>query len=177
MKKKWLLPLLRRRIVVGLLVLAQAALFVYFLVSTSRVSSVLSGAFSAVSVLVALFVLAGKGESSYKLTWIFVILIFPVVGGILYLSLDQHFLRHALMRRTRAAEERTKPYLFADGATPLEDSLPRAIKYLANSAGFPAYSDTESTFLPSQTAAAVSSQELSMLKIFTLVHLFYFKFV
>ncbi len=151
MKKKWLLPLLRRRIVVALLVLAQAAFFVHFLVSTGRVSSVLSGAFSAISVLVALFVLAGKGESSYKLTWIFVILIFPVVGGLLYLFFDQHILRHSLMRRARRADERTAPHLYLAGGAcpdPTED-LPKAVHYLSRFAGFPAYKDAESTLLPS----------------------------
>ena len=74
MKKKWLLPLLRRRFLVALLVMAQAALFIYFLLSTSKLSSVVAHAFSAISVIVSLFVLAGRGESSYKLTWIFVIL-------------------------------------------------------------------------------------------------------
>ena len=150
MKKKWLLPLLRRRIVVGLLVFAQALFFVYFLISTGRVSSVLSGAFSAISVLVSLFVLAGKGESSYKLTWVFVILIFPVVGGLLYLSFDQHALRYSLMRRAKRANERTKPHLdAAGGATPNSDALPKTVHYLSRFAGFPAYENAESTFLSS----------------------------
>ena len=150
MKKKWLLPLLRRRIVVGLLVLAQAVFFVYFLVSTGRVSSVLSGAFSAISVLVSLFVLAGKGESSYKLTWVFVILIFPVVGGLLYLSFDQHALRYSLMRRAKLANQRTMSHRYAAGGiAPKTDALPRAVHYLSHFAGFPAYENAESTFLPS----------------------------
>ncbi len=151
MKKKWLLPLLRRRIVVALLVLAQAALFVYFLVSTGRLSSVLSGAFSAISVIVSLFVLAGKGESSYKLTWVFVILIFPVVGGLLYLSFDQHALRYSLMRRAKGANERVASHLQAAGGVcpDAEGKLPKAVHYLSSFAGYPAYTRAESTFLSS----------------------------
>ncbi len=150
MKKKWLLPLLRRRLLVALLVAAQAVIFVYFLLSTSRISSVVANAFTAVSVLVSLFVLSGRGESSYKLTWIFVILCFPVVGGLLYLSFDQHVLRHSLMRRARKAEEKTRPLMCMAGGIRLNDpTVPKTVRYLSDFAGFPAYLDSESVFLAS----------------------------
>lgn len=150
MKKKWLLPLLRRRFLVALLVLAQAVLFIYFLLSTSRISSFVANSFSAISVIVALFVLSGKGESSYKLTWIFVILCFPVVGGLLYLSFDQHILRYSLIRRARKAEEKTRPLMGNAGGVSIHDSaFPRTVRYLSGYAGFPAYLDSESVFFAS----------------------------
>lgn len=150
MKKKWLLPLLRRRFLVALLVMAQAALFIYFLLSTSKLSSVVANAFSAISVIVSLFVLAGRGESSYKLTWIFVILCFPVVGGLLYLCFDQHILRYSLIRRAKRAEQKTRPWTCAAGGVRLDSpSYSRTARYLSGFAGFPAYFDSESTFLAS----------------------------
>ncbi len=150
MKKKWLLPLLRRRFVVALLVAAQAVLFIYFLLSTSRISSVVANSFTAISILVALFVLSGRGESSYKLTWIFVILCFPVVGGLLYLSFDQHILRYSLIRRAKKAEEKMRPFMGAAGGGKLADpAFPKTVRYLSGFAGFPVYHDSESTFLSS----------------------------
>lgn len=150
MKKRWLLPLLRRRFLVALLVAAQAILFLYFLSSTSRISSLLANSFSAISILVALFVLAGKGESSYKLTWIFVILCFPVVGGLLYLFFDQHILRHSLIRRARHAEMKTRAFMDAAGGVSVDTpSFPRTVRYLSGFAGFPAYFDSKSVFLAS----------------------------
>jgi cardiolipin synthase len=149
-KKRWLLPLLRRRFLVALLVAAQAILFLYFLSSTSRISSLLANSFSAISILVALFVLAGKGESSYKLTWIFVILCFPVVGGLLYLFFDQHILRHSLIRRARRAEMKTRAFMDAAGGVSVDTpSFPRTVRYLSGFAGFPAYFDSKSVFLAS----------------------------
>ncbi|MBE6655656.1 MAG: cardiolipin synthase [Ruminococcaceae bacterium] len=150
MKKKWLLPLLRRRFLVGVLVVAQAALFVYFLLSTSRISSLVANSFTAISVLVALFVLSGRGESSYKLTWIFVILCFPVVGGLLYLSFDQHVLRHALIKKAKSAEKKTRPLMaMANGVTINDAAFPKTVRYLSYFAGFPAYLNSESVFLAS----------------------------
>lgn len=150
MKKKWLLPLLRRRLLVALLVAAQAALFVYFLLSTSYVSSVIANVFNAISVFVALFVLAGRGESSYKLTWIFVILTFPVVGGLLYLSFDQHILRYSLIHRAHKTGKRIAPLMRAAGdVAPVTGKHPRSVRYLSDFVGFPAYTDAETTFLPS----------------------------
>ena len=74
MKNKWIKPLLRRRIVVALLILLQVAFFVYFLVSSSYLSSALSAIFVGISFFVALFVASGEGENAYKLTWCIVIL-------------------------------------------------------------------------------------------------------
>ena len=151
MKKKWLLPLLRRRFLVALLVMAQAALFIYFLLSTSKLSSVVAHAFSAISVIVSLFVLAGRGESSYKLTWIFVILCFPVVGGILYLCFDQHILRYSLIHRAKRAEKKTRPWMRAAGGVTVDTATtyPRTVRYLSGFAEFPAYFESESTFFAS----------------------------
>ncbi len=153
MNKKWLLPLLRRRFLVAVFILIQLALFLYFLLSTSYVSSVVANIFTAISVIVALFVLSGRGESSYKLTWIFVILSAPVVGGLLYLAFDQHFLRHSLIRRAAKAEKKTRPLMRAAGDTAegLSD-YPSTVRYLSGFAGYPAYLSSESTFFPSGEA-------------------------
>ena len=152
-KKKWLMPLLRRRFFVAFLILIQVLAFCYFLWSGSVFSSVLSGAFRVISLIVALLVLSGKGESSYKLAWIFVILIFPVVGGVLYLAFDEHFLRLSLIRRVAKAEQWMRPLLGAAGGLSLSDpQMHGCVRYLSCAAGFPAYTDTETRFLPSGTA-------------------------
>lgn len=149
-KKKWLMPLLRRRFLVALLILIQVLLFVYFLWSSSTLSSVLARCLSIISVVVALLVLSGKGESSYKLAWIFLILIFPVVGGVLYVAFDEHFLRFSMVRRVSRAEAHTRPLMTEAGGLTLTDSGTHGcIRYLSGGVGFPAYTDTETCFLPS----------------------------
>ena len=142
--------MLRRRFLVALLVAAQASFFVYFLFNTSYFSSVIIYIFNAISVLVALFVLAGHGESSYKLTWVFVILTFPVVGGILYLYFDQHFLRFSLIRRARRVETRIAPVMRSTGSTAcIAAEHPKSLRYLSDFVGYPAYADADTTFFAS----------------------------
>ncbi len=151
MKKKWLLPLLQRRVFVALLVIAQVALCIYFVINGSQVSSVFAHLLPLLSVFVSLFILSGKGENAYKLTWIFVIMVFPLVGGVLYLLLDGHFLRFYLIRRTKRATAKALSHMhLAGGYEHLEgEKLPPSVRYLTGYAGFPAYEEEETTFLSS----------------------------
>ena len=159
-KKKWLMPLLRRRFFVALLILIQVLAFCYFLWSSSVFSSVLAGSFRVISLIVALLVLSGKGESSYKLAWIFVILVFPVVGGVLYVAFDEHFLRLSLIRRVAKAEKRMRPLMGAAGGVSLTDAeMHGCVRYLSGAAGFPAYTDAQTQFLPSGKAFLAALKE------------------
>lgn len=161
MKKKWLIPLLQRRLLVALLILAQVLLYVYFLVSSSYISSVIRDIFTFISLVVALFVLSGRGESSYKLTWVFVILAFPVVGGVMYLAFDEHFLRFVFVRRVKRACDKTFPLMpLAKGSDERENTdAPVSVRYLSGHASFPAYYDTDATFLGSGAEMLASMKE------------------
>ena len=150
MKNKWIKPLLRRRIVVALLILLQVAFFVYFLVSSSYLSSALSAIFVGISFFVALFVASGEGENAYKLTWCIVILSFPLVGGVLYLAFSEHFLRYSLNKKAKIAEKKTRALTYAMGGTAkAQAEHPRTVRYLSDFLGYPAYTDTKTTFLGS----------------------------
>ena len=146
MKKQWLMPLVRRRLLVALLIAVQISGFVFLFFNTEYYSAVAANILKVLSILVALFVLAGRGESSYKLTWIFAILTFPVMGGILYLYFDQHFLRFSLVRRARAVEAAIAPVMRSAGSTAaLSMEHPKSARYLSDFVGYPAYSKAETT--------------------------------
>ena len=73
--KKWFRDLFRRRMFVAFLILLQFLLIFYFIISGSN-SIVINILLKLISILVALHIVAKKDKSAYKLTWIFLILLF-----------------------------------------------------------------------------------------------------
>lgn len=152
MKQKWLLPLIRRRFIVIFLLLVQLSVIIYTAVSGSLASQLVSEALRVLSVLVCLYIVSRGGTGGYKLIWIFVILLFPVFGGLLYLLFAFQGDTRKFARQAAKTEAKAKGLLAFPGTSQdaLLDAMPdRAaqVGYLQNYAGFPVYSDTETFYL------------------------------
>ena len=149
MRKKHFFPAVaRKRFLAIVLLLLQIGFFAYILLSGSFLSTTAWLVLSIISVIVALFVVTKKGESAYKLTWIFFILSFPIFGAFMYLILASSVTRKALAKRAQEAAERTSELITAF-CVDEPSCARREVLYLSKSVGFPAYSDTDAAFLPS----------------------------
>ena len=80
-KQKWFHKLLRRRLFFCLLILLQLLAFLYFIISRSLASNILSGILRLTSLVVVLHIISRRDKEAYKLTWVFFIMIFPVFGA------------------------------------------------------------------------------------------------
>jgi cardiolipin synthase len=152
MKQKWLLPLLRRRFFVILLLLVQLSVIIYTAVSGSIASQLVSQVLTVLSILVCLYIVARGGTGAYKLIWIFMILLFPVFGGLLYLLFSFQGATKKFSRQAAKTEAKAKGLLAFPGTSEkaLLETLPDCaaqVHYLQNHAGFPVYTDTETTYL------------------------------
>lgn len=155
MGKKWIGTLLRRRFFIVLLLLAQIFLLGYSLVSGSMTSTVISSALWLVSVLVCLYIIvARKGKDAYKLIWVFLILLFPVFGGLFYLLFNFQTVSRRFPKKINALAEKAAPLFSLPGSA--GDAFSAAMpeyatqaQYLENFAGFPVYGDTDVTYFPS----------------------------
>ena len=152
MKKKRWRSLLRRRLLIILLILVQLAFIIYTLASGSIASSIISKALTALSVLVCLYIVSSDSKGAYKLTWVFMILLFPVFGGLFYLFFSfQSTTKRAAEKSARAEQKAKELYrLPSDAYTAACDAFPTAapqIKYLQNCGGFPIYSGTDTKYL------------------------------
>lgn len=152
MKKKWLRQLFRRRVFVILLLLLQLCMVIYTLLSGSLASHLISEGLTVLSVLVCLYIISRRGTGAYKLTWIFMILMYPVFGGLLYLLFSFQSATKALSRRAEKTDEKARTLLRLSETD--EDALLTAmpeytagVGYLRNHAGFPAYAQTETKYL------------------------------
>lgn len=154
MKSKYFLNLLRKRIIILFLLIAQFALIIYTLVSRSAASEIINSVLSILSLGVCIYIISQKGKTAFKLLWIFNIMLFPLFGGIFYLifrlqTVPKKYVRHNLEVYEKVLNELKK--LERKGETAkiaLPDATPR-ISYLENCLHLPIFADEISQYFPS----------------------------
>lgn len=152
MKQKWLKKLFRRRIFVILLIALQLAVIVYLVVSGTRTSVYISMGLNVLSLLAALHAINRKDKAAYKLIWVFLILLFPVFGGLFYLLFRVQSSPRKFQKKLSEIERRSKPLFLLPGGEYEEackaapDCVPQ-IDYLHKFAGFPVYQNTQTKYL------------------------------
>lgn len=150
--KAWKKALIRERLLVILLILVQLGVLFFFIASTSRASSNLRTLHAFISVVTALFVIAKEGEPTAKLSWVFIILLFPIFGGFLYLFYIFPYGQKGLRQMVERAEQTFQPLFYAEiSALPAleqrgHDALP-LMRYLEEFCKFPVYANTECEYL------------------------------
>lgn len=104
-----------------------------------------------------LYIISKREKDAYKLTWVFLILLFPVFGGAFYLLLKFWSTPGRMKKRDEIIFRQSRPlYLLpGDQLDSLCARLPHKaaqMRYLQRCAGFPAYTKTETQYLPSGEA-------------------------
>ena len=152
MGRKWFRKLLRKRFFIVLLLIVQISIIVYTLASTSVASPVISGILSLISILDCLYIISRKDKGAYKLTWVFMIMLFPVFGGLFYLIFNFQTTTKKAARKIQKCEIKARPLLtLPETAYPeVDECLPNNIpqvRYLQNFAGFPVYDGSRTEYL------------------------------
>ena len=155
--KKWFRSLLWRRALICLVLLLQIGLLVYLTLRGDQSSRTVSAVLRLVSFLVCLSIMSKREKDAFKLSWVFLILMFPVFGGLFYLLLTVWNRPKRDRQRAETISRETKPlYLLpGDRLEELCHSVPaRAaqLRYLQRYAGFPVYTGTDAEYLPSGEA-------------------------
>lgn len=143
-----------RRLLIALMLLGQIVLLIWLSVSSSRASQHINGMLQLVSLLVCLSIIYKQQKDAYKLIWIFVILIFPVFGGLFYLLLKFPGGR-AFRRQEPEVPLRPLYLLSGDALTEASQALPEQAPqqlYLQRYAGYPVYDHTQTRYFPSGEA-------------------------
>lgn len=156
-KKKWFRALLRHRLFIALLLVLQIVLIILFLLNQSTTSKLMNRVFQISSIIIALYIIANQDRPAYKLTWVFMILVFPVFGGLFYLLFRSQTHSKALRRQMQKITDSARPaFLLApektNAATEEIPERARDIRYLADIGGFPIYNQTKTDYLPSGEA-------------------------
>ena len=94
---------------------AQVVWLVYLLKRISEFFPWMSWVITGVSIILALGLYGRKINAEIKMPWIMLILVFPVVGIILYLLIGLNGTTRKMRRRFRAIDEKLYPLMPQDG--------------------------------------------------------------
>ncbi|NCA96960.1 MAG: cardiolipin synthase [Bacteroidia bacterium] len=152
--KNFLKMHLWRLLIVLLLFLAQIAIIILGIVYISDYYPIVYVFFLAISVVVVLIIIGNRSNPSYKISWLVLILVFPVFGGFLYLIFGNKKMsrrqRKMVMKMDHLIEQATKKT--EDVLNHLETidlDAHKQSSYIKNATGFGPYRGSESVYFPS----------------------------
>ena len=153
-KKRTILPnVFRGRVIVAFLIIIQIAVLVISAIIGAKYSRYIALSLNLISFLISLAVIMSRTNDAYKLIWIYLILAFPVFGGLLYLvfsiqgsmKLMEPYMDQ-IERKTRILTEDNKELIaIASKDFPTQETQ---IRYLSENAGFPICNSTNTKFYP-----------------------------
>ena len=106
--------LFSRMVIVGLMIVVQLVVFLFFLIKFSHYSALVSLLGTIISALVVLWIINKSDNPAYKLAWIIPILIFNIAGGVLYLILGNKKPSKNMRFRLEKVQQKTSKYLKQD---------------------------------------------------------------
>jgi len=156
-KNKWLKKIFRRKVLVIFTLLLQIAITIFVIIGTGRYLRYSYWVLNVVSIFVCIYVINKHEKAGYKLTWIFIILLFPIFGGILYILFNfwsnPKKMRQSINRNISDSSEAF--YLPGNRIEELVENHPEFkthAHYLQEYAGFPVYGSTRQEYLSSGEA-------------------------
>ena len=152
-KRKFLPNVFRGRVIVAVLILIQIAVLVVSAIIGAKYSNYIAISLNLISFLISLRVIMSRTNDAYKLIWIYLILAFPVFGGLLYLVFSIQGSMKLMEPYMTQIEEKTT--IISDGSNELVTSAvsnfptqKTLIGYLSDSAGFPICGSTDTKYYP-----------------------------
>lgn len=176
--KNFLKMNLWRLLIVFLLFAAQIAIIVLGIVYIADYYPVIYLFFLAISVVVVLFIIGNRSNPSYKISWLVLILILPVFGGLLYLIFGNKKMnrrqRKMVMKMDVLIEEATKKT--EDVLNHLETvdlDAHKQSSYIKNATGFGPYRGSRLRYFPSgESFIDVLLEEIRKAKKFIFIEYF-----
>ncbi|MDD3277962.1 MAG: cardiolipin synthase [Lachnospiraceae bacterium] len=152
MNKRWFRTLFRQRVIIALLIVIQTIFLVYVITNGSLVSQLISHILTVISFFVVLAVIEKKDKGSYKIMWVFLILSFPILGGLLYLLANFQSSTRKMQSGLLRIETKTKPLFLLPGSSYDAAKMQTGaffpqIRYLQDFNSFPVYENTATTYL------------------------------
>ena len=151
MNQRWFRALFRRRALVIALLLIQIAFVGMLIFTGSQAFQWINGVLRIVSFLAALYIVSKKDKGAYKTAWIFLILTFPLFGGLMYLLVHSQATTRWVAKEIRRSEEKAAPLYrlpgdgYAQAEAAIGDRFPQ-VRYLQNYMDFPIYTHTATTY-------------------------------
>lgn len=140
-----------RLFITGMMIVAQIAWIVWFLVDVSARYHAVSALINLTAIVLAFYVITRWNNPSFHLSWVFFIMMVPIVGVPVYLIFGRPGLTRATRRRMDAVNKKIEPYLQEQPEVTerLRTQHPQAASqsdYIWRASGQPIYGHTDSTY-------------------------------
>ena len=157
MKKRFVRLVLRSRLFVIITLLAQIAFFIFLVGGTSMYVRYVDWLLRVLSIIVSVHMLNKHEKAAYKFIWLFLMMLFPLFGGVMYLFFNYMSNPRKLRKAIRHITESSREYFSFPGnrlpeLVDAEPGFEAQASYLQNYAGFPLYSHTQQEYFPSGEA-------------------------
>ncbi|MDR2719147.1 MAG: cardiolipin synthase [Treponema sp.] len=157
MKKKLSRIVFRRRLFVISTLLVQIAFLVFLITGAGIYFQYTNWIFRILSIIVCVHVLNKHAKAAYKITWIFLNMLFPIFGGILYIFFNSQANPRKFRRliRKNIQDSHNAFYMCGNRLPDLLNTYPEfrpQAHYLQDYAGFPVYANTQSRYFDSGEA-------------------------
>ena len=142
-----------RAVITIFLIGVQFILFVLFWVFLSRYSNLVTVLLNLVSLIIVFYIIMNKDNQSYKIPWIVLVMLIPLLGGLLYLLFGTKRPKGKMIKRLENEHERIKEYYKPNLKIQEEiakQDLARAglFSYLQKICKYPAWGNTQTIYYP-----------------------------
>ena len=151
--RRVLKKLFGRTFITALLILLQVGWLALLIVKLADYSVYISVAFTALSVLMMLYLVRKDENPAYKIGWLVLIGILPLFGGLMYLFVGNKRPARRIRAKLEGVHARTAPLMEGkeENLTALHAAFPRAAgtaEYLNRQGAFPLWSATGTRYYP-----------------------------
>lgn len=156
----------RRVLIVGLAILLQLAFFLSTMLLLSDYRRWVQTVMAVLSAVAVLYILYDSSNSSYKISWIILILAFPVAGICIYMAFGGRRLSKSVQAKMYKADDIVRKNLWQEKITletlqSISDPGAAISTYLHHSTGYPAYDNTDTEYFSlGDTAYTAMLEEL-----------------
>lgn len=154
MKNRWFRKILGRRILVILLLVIQVTVLAFVLTDRSNAVRWISLGFRAAGIYIAVYIIYKPENASSKTAWVFLLLMFPIVGTVLYIIVHFQASTNRIAKNIDKLDALSKPLYSLNGdaaedAAKANESNKSLINYLQDYMGYPVYDRTEISYYSS----------------------------
>ena len=145
-------------------VILQLVWLAYLMTEVVDISPYISGGLQVIAGIIALFLYAGRRNPDIKLPWIMLILVFPVLGVLMFILFDASITTYTVRKHIEAIDQQIDPHLKQNeetlSALKKEDpSMSNIATYLYKYANAPVYRYNDVTFYNNASDAIEAQKE------------------
>lgn len=133
-------------VILGLLLQISLSLLVY-LFFIEHVA-IINAIYGIIGFLLVLALIKDSKNYSYTLPWIIILLLFPLIGTLMYIIIVKNKNRSNVLKNITKSEENSKKYLIQDEKIRNEFKNNSKLRYLTDFAGYPASKNNDVTYYP-----------------------------